>query len=148
MFLCLLVVSPGAPISLCEAKGNFLWGGHIRASPRSIFSISFARAAAMGRGFRCQYCSRSLSRYVFETRAVASLPALGPWAPPAERGPSLESIYRVSLTVDLCEGNEIISLKKLFHHNQLGAPQKEKKIRGPWARAQCAHWLTRPWTCV
>ena len=26
------------------------------------------------------------------------------WAPPAERGPSLESIYRVSLTVDLCEG--------------------------------------------
>jgi len=22
-------------------------------------------------------------------------------------------------------------LKKLFHHSQLGAPQKEKKIRGP-----------------
>jgi len=38
--------------------------------------------------------------------SVASLPALGPWAPPAEWGPSLESIYRVSLrpTVDLCEG--------------------------------------------
>jgi len=36
--------------------------------------------------------------------AVPSLPALGPWAPQAERGPSLESIYRVSLTVDLCEG--------------------------------------------
>ena len=35
---------------------------------------------------------------------VPSLPALGPWAPPAERGPSLESIYPVSLTVDLCEG--------------------------------------------
>ena len=35
---------------------------------------------------------------------MPSLPALGPWAPPAERGPSLESIYRVSLTVDLCEG--------------------------------------------
>jgi len=33
--------------------------------------------------------------------------ALGPWAPPAERGPSLESIYRVSLTVDLCEGTKI-----------------------------------------
>jgi len=31
--------------------------------------------------------------------AVPSLPALGPWEPPAERGPSLESIYRVSLTV-------------------------------------------------
>ena len=28
----------------------------------------------------------------------------GPGHPPAERGPSLESIYRVSLTVDLCEG--------------------------------------------
>jgi len=38
--------------------------------------------------------------------AVPSLPALGPWAPPAERGPSLESIYRVSLTVDLCEGQD------------------------------------------
>ena len=36
--------------------------------------------------------------------AVPSLPALGPWAPPAERGPSGESIYRVSLTVALCEG--------------------------------------------
>ena len=35
---------------------------------------------------------------------VPSSPALGPWAPPAERGPSLESIYRVSLTIDLCEG--------------------------------------------
>ena len=58
--------------------------------------------------------------------AVASLPALGPWTPPAERGPSLESIYRVSLTLDLCEGNKIISFKKLFHHSQLGALQKEK----------------------
>jgi len=45
---------------------------------------------------------------------------IGALAPPAERGPSLESIYRVSLTVGLCEGNKIISLKKLFHHSQLG----------------------------
>ena len=59
--------------------------------------------------------------------------------PPAERGPSLESIYRVSLRVNLCDGNKIISFKNLFHHSQLGAPQKEKKIRGPWAHAQCAH---------
>ena len=38
--------------------------------------------------------------------SVPSLRALGPWArhPAAERGPSLESIFRVSLTVDLCEG--------------------------------------------
>ena len=53
--------------------------------------------------------------------AVASLPALKPWAPLAERGPSLESIYRVSLTVDLCECNKVI---------QYGAPQKEKKSGG------------------
>ena len=38
------------------------------------------------------------------TTAVPALSALGPWTPPAERGPSLESIYPVSLTVDLCEG--------------------------------------------
>ena len=76
---------------------------------------------------------------------VASLPALGPWAPAAERGPSLESIYRVSLTADLCEGNKVISFKNLFHRSQLGAPRKEKKSGGgPWARAQCAHWLRRP----
>ena len=43
--------------------------------------------------------TRSVNAY-----PVPSLPALGPWAPPAERGPSLESIYPVSLTVDLCEG--------------------------------------------
>jgi len=36
--------------------------------------------------------------------------------------------------------------KKLFHHSQLGTPQQEKKIQGPWARAQCAHWLRRPWS--
>ena len=62
---------------------------------------------------------------------VASLPALGLWAPPAKRGISLESVYRVSLTVDLCEGNKIISLTNLFHHSQLGPPQKQKKSGGP-----------------
>ena len=41
-------------------------------------------------------------------------------------------------------GNKIISFKKIFHHSQLGAPQKEKKIRGTWAGAQCANWLRRP----
>ena len=73
---------------------------------------------------------------------VASLPALGPWAPPAERGPSLESIYRVSLTADLCEGDKIISLKIYFTTANWGLLRK--KIHGPWARAQCAHWLRRP----
>ena len=41
---------------------------------------------------------------------VASLLALVPWAPPAERGPLLGSIYGLSLTVALCEGNKIIIL--------------------------------------
>jgi len=58
---------------------------------------------------------------------------------PAERGPSLESIYRDSLTVDLCEGNTIISFKKIISPQPVGGPQKEIKNPGPWARAQCAH---------
>ena len=62
---------------------------------------------------------------------VASLPALRPRAPPAERGPSLESIYRVSLTVDLCEGNKIISLKKFISPQPVGGPSKRKKSGGP-----------------
>ena len=52
--------------------------------------------------------------------AVASSPALGPWAPPAERGPSLESIYRVSLTVDLCEDNKIICFYKFISPQPVG----------------------------
>jgi len=67
-------------------------------------------------------------------QSVASLPALGPWAPPAERGPSLESIYRVSLTVDLCEGNKTISLKKFISPQPVGGPQKEKN---PGALGSC-----------
>ena len=80
--------------------------------------------------------------------SVPSLPASGSWAHPAERSPSLESIYRVSLTVDFCEGKGIklaafiapLSAtipaqhknSPLFHHSQLGAPQKEQtKSGGP-----------------
>ena len=51
---------------------------------------------------------------------------IGALGTPAERGPSLESIYRVSLTVDLCEGNI-----DFFHHSQLGALKKKKKSGGP-----------------
>ena len=68
------------------------------------------------------------------SKPVASLPALGPWAPPAERGPSLESIYRISLTVDICEGNKIISFLKIISPQPVGAPQKEKNPE-LWARA-------------
>ena len=64
--------------------------------------------------------------------AVASLPALGPLAPPpAKRGPSLESIYRVSVTVDLCEGNKIISFKTFISPQPVGGLSKRKKLRGP-----------------
>ena len=56
----------------------------------------------LGRNNISKWASEIRRAYVCS--AVASLPALGPWAPPAERGPLLESIYRVSLTVELCEG--------------------------------------------
>jgi len=46
----------------------------------------------------------------------------------------LESIYRVSLTVDLCEGNKIISFKKITSPQPVGGPRKEKN-QGPWAHA-------------
>jgi len=46
----------------------------------------------------------SVSKLTVSVDSVPSLSALRPWAPPAERGPSLESIYRVSITVDLCDG--------------------------------------------
>jgi len=59
---------------------------------------------------------------------VASLPALGLWPPPpAEWGPLLESIYQVSLTVDLCNGNEIISFKQFISPQPVGGPSKRKK---------------------
>jgi len=41
--------------------------------------------------------------------AVASLPALGSWAPPSRTGPLTRKYLPVSLTVDLCESNKIIS---------------------------------------
>jgi len=62
---------------------------------------------------------------------VQSLPALRPWAPPAERGPSLESIYRTSLAVDLWEGNKIIGLEQFISPQPAGGPSKRKKNPGP-----------------
>jgi len=67
--------------------------------------------------------------------SVPSLPASGPRAPPAERGPSLKSIYRVSLTADLCEGNNIISLKRIISPQPVAGSQKEKK--NPGALGNC-----------
>ena len=108
----------------------------------SAFAASPSVTIALSTLYVCTFSARSRfidhavdTRYLYNTRkndgiGTSALLALGPWAPPAERGPSLESIYRVSLAVDLCEGNKIISLKKLFHHSQLG-PLKKKKSGGP-----------------
>jgi len=40
-----------------------------------------------------------------------------------------------------CEGNKIVRLKKIVSPQPAGGPSERKKIRGPWARAQCARWL-------
>jgi len=52
---------------------------------------------------------------------------------PSRTGPSPESIYQVSITVDLCKGNKIISFKNSFHYSQLKRPLKKgrKKSGGP-----------------
>ena len=39
--------------------------------------------------------------------------------------------------------NKIISIKNYFTTASWG-PSKRTKSAGPWARAQCAHWLRRP----
>jgi len=41
--------------------------------------------------------------------------------------------------------NKIISFKNYFTTASWGPFKKKKKIRGPWARAQCAHLLRRLW---
>ena len=44
--------------------------------------------------------------------------------------------------------NKIITLKNYFTTASWG-PLKKNKNPGAWARAQCAHWLRRPWrSCV
>ena len=55
----------------------------------------------------------------------------GALSTPRRTRPSLESIYRVSLKVDLCEGNKIISFNKFISPQPVGGPSKRKKIRGP-----------------
>jgi len=38
---------------------------------------------------------------------------------------------------DLCEGNKIISLKKILSPQPVGDQSKRKKIRGPWVGPTC-----------
>jgi len=54
--------------------------------------------------------------------------------------------YALPVFVRSCSSinNKIISLKTYFTTASWG-PLKKKKIQGPWARAQCAHWLRRLW---
>jgi len=51
----------------------------------------------------------------------------------------------VSWLYILCDGNKIISFIKFISPQPVGGLSKRKKNPGPWARAQCAHWLRRPW---
>jgi len=130
-------------MSCFHIMGHICGTWHIdNVTPLTVMAVS---ALSMLQPF-CSKCSRMCSVFarwrhaqliVYKTAnreksgvyAVASLPALGPWAPPAERGPSLESICRVSLTVDLCERNKI-SFLKFISPQPVGAPQKEN-TRGP-----------------
>ena len=54
--------------------------------------------------------------------------------------------YALLVFVRSCSSinNKIISFKKFISPQPVGGPWKRKKIRGRWARAQCAHWLRRP----
>jgi len=73
------------------------------AAKRVVDSANYCRLLLPPRHLTTAPATATFQFAFDQHTAVASLPALGPWAPPAERGPSLESIYRVSLTVDLCE---------------------------------------------
>jgi len=66
--------------------------------------------------------------------AAASLPALGPWAPPSRTGPLARKYLPVSLTVDLYEGNRIISFKKFISPQPVGGPSKGKIKSGALGR--------------
>ena len=80
------------------------------------------------RGLTCLGWRGALPTELVSSSVFTHIAALGTL--PAERGPSLESIYRVSLTVGLCEGNKTISCENLFHHSQLGLLRKKKKSGG------------------
>ena len=83
-----------------------------------------------------------VSTVEIRARTVVSLPTLGPWAPPAELGPLLESLYRVSLTVDLCA----FSASTLLVGRQEGHPACKKLSSGVlvwlsvWSEVQTCIW--------
>jgi len=89
-----------------------------------------------GRGFESRPFRFQVHPLAQPPTSIASLPALGPWAPPADRGdPSLECIYRVSLTVDLSEGNKIIIFFNYFTTASWG-PSKRKTNPGALGTCQ------------
>ena len=81
------------------------------------------------RGLTCLGWRGALPTELVSSSVFTCIAALGT-SPSAERGPSLESIYRVSLTVDLCNGNKTISCKNFTLQHSVGASQKEKKSWG------------------
>ena len=81
----------------------------------------------------------------FPVAQVESAPMLGPWAPPAERGPSLESIYRVFITVDLREDIAFSALTLLVGRQE-GHPACKKLSSevlawlSVWSEVQTCIW--------
>ena len=134
----------GGIVNLCRWPTTVQFIKLLASTLSSYIDHTFRRSIGYA---EAKFSKSGVLEYNSRVKSVASLPALGPWAPPAERGPSLESIYRVSFTVDLCEGNKIISFRKFISPQLVGGPSKGKKskIQGPWARPQPAHWLRRPW---
>jgi len=80
-----------------------------------------AKAGGYTRRLGCRV-SMPVRLGVRTSSVLTCIGALG--TPSAERGPSLECIYRVSLTVDHCEGYKINSLKKIISQQPVEAPKK------------------------
>ena len=80
------------------------------------------------RGLTCLGWRGALPTELVSSSVFTHIAALGT-LPPAERGPSLESIYSVSFTVIFATVIRQLVVKPLLHHSQLGL-LKKKKIRG------------------
>ena len=113
--------------SMCLGPCGTRWGSWFQAVLRHISAYvrRILRVYAVRIFFKCRIKLTCLA-------AVASFTCIGTLGtlPPTERGPSLESIYWVSLTVDLCEGNKLISFKQFISPQPVAGPSKRKKNPG------------------
>ena len=132
----------------------------------SVICLSHPAAARRCCGFAAVSPAATGYRWIAARPAVPSLPALGLWAPASRTRPlarkylpgfhyswslrrlrqNTSSSYCTGICNYLSAAQEQPFTVGLFISPQpVGGPSKRKKIRGPWARAQCAHWLRRPW---